>query len=147
MYARVAKLVDALDLGSSSREGVGVQVPPLVPKKECAVLESTRSASFLTFELEEHPVISHALISVNASAAKKLYDQTAHFLQSSVRVTGFSKGNVPLEYVKKNFSDTISTHLYEFLLKYCVTNFLHRTMRERKIIIVGNPYLHSIKKK
>ena len=31
--ARVAKLVDALDLGSSAREGVGVRVPSLAPKK------------------------------------------------------------------------------------------------------------------
>ena len=30
--ARVAELVDALDLGSSSRKGVGVQVPSLAPK-------------------------------------------------------------------------------------------------------------------
>ena len=30
-YARVAELVDALDLGSSAWEGVWVQVPPLVP--------------------------------------------------------------------------------------------------------------------
>ncbi len=28
--ARVAELVDALDLGSSARQGLGVQVPPLV---------------------------------------------------------------------------------------------------------------------
>ena len=29
--ARVAELVDALDLGSSSRKGVGVRVPSLAP--------------------------------------------------------------------------------------------------------------------
>ena len=31
LSARVAELVDALDLGSSSRKGVGVQVPSLAP--------------------------------------------------------------------------------------------------------------------
>ena len=30
-YAKVAKLVYALDLGSSAREGVGVRVPPFAP--------------------------------------------------------------------------------------------------------------------
>ena len=31
-YARVAELADALDLGSSSGDGMGVQVSPLAPK-------------------------------------------------------------------------------------------------------------------
>ena len=31
IYARVAELVDALDLGSSSGDRVGVQVSPLAP--------------------------------------------------------------------------------------------------------------------
>ena len=30
-YARVAELADALDLGSSSGNGVGVQISPLAP--------------------------------------------------------------------------------------------------------------------
>jgi hypothetical protein len=30
-FADVAKLADALDLGSSARKGVGVQVPPSAP--------------------------------------------------------------------------------------------------------------------
>lgn len=32
--ARVAELVDALDLGSSSRKGMGVRVPSLAPLKK-----------------------------------------------------------------------------------------------------------------
>jgi hypothetical protein len=34
LNARVAELVDALDLGSSSREGVGVRVPSLAPNQK-----------------------------------------------------------------------------------------------------------------
>jgi hypothetical protein len=42
--ARVAELVDALDLGSSSGDGVGVQVSPLAPK----TTQADRLAVFLT---------------------------------------------------------------------------------------------------
>ena len=45
-HARVAELVDALDLGSSSRKGVGVRVPSLAPKKGVSNVSTNRSICF-----------------------------------------------------------------------------------------------------
>jgi hypothetical protein len=46
--ARVAELVDALDLGSSSGDRVGVQLSPLAPVKNQGDLLKSQFLSFLT---------------------------------------------------------------------------------------------------
>lgn len=142
--ARVAKLVDALDLGSSSLTGVGVQVPPLAPKKEKQV--NVCEAASLSLDASFNPSgIGKAVVVVPAACVEQAYRYVVCNQVGIVAPFGFHQsGVVPTEYVSTHFKPSLVAHLKEFLLKYAVLSFLYRELRAQKIVLAHEPQLARI---
>lgn len=75
---------------------------------------------------------------------QKLFDYAVRLQQPHIVTLGFPQGHVPLRYIEQEFRVTIFTFLKEFLLKFCISNFLLKEIRESKLIVIGSPMLRSI---
>ncbi len=84
-------------------------------------------------------------VSVPQILVQKIYDETIKDQQKIVSAYGFSKGCVPIEYIKKNFGPAIMEHLKEFLFNYFVLGFLYKQLRIQKIFFTGEPRLTDMK--
>ncbi len=145
--ASVAELVDALDLGSSARKGVGVRVPPLAPQKGVTMkqCEPEMVNNQLNFSFaQEKPTFAFLSIIVPTSFVNTLYKFAAYDQKNILCTIGFNKGEIPLEYIEQNFMHTLTEHVQEFLFKYFVLPFLYKEIHTRKLLIAGEPRLNSI---
>ncbi|MCL5875037.1 MAG: trigger factor family protein [Candidatus Dependentiae bacterium] len=99
----------------------------------------------LSFELHQQTA---SLWYVHIDAPQELvtfiYHEAVKSLQREVHATGFTKGAVPFEYVEKNLKSTLTSHVKDFLLSFCITSYLYNELRNRKIVIAGAPRLHAI---
>ena len=108
-------------------------------------VESTSSSHELSFELEcVRPDFCYATIIVPSLMVKILYHEAAKSQQKSTQTAGFHHGNVPLDYIKQNFTENLVEHLKELLLKYCVINHLFEQIRIHKLVVAGDPRLSSM---
>jgi len=98
----------------------------------------------ITFQ-ELRPTLHYAIVTIPQSCVKKMYTLIAKEQGEKSIATGFSKGNVPTEYVEQHFTSTIYSHLKEFLFNYFVIHFLYDQLQQRKIPIAGEPRLVDIK--
>jgi len=106
--------------------------------------ESVPFSSLVLETCEVSPTVCRCVVTVPAEVVNALYDQAAKSQQSVVQAPGFVRGTVPVDYIKQNFREHLVEHLKEFLLKFCVTNFLYQEIRARKFLIVGEPRLTSV---
>jgi len=83
-------------------------------------------------------------IVIAKSLVNTFFEETAHALQDSVQAYGFSRGNVPLEYIHRQYKNNITDHLKEFFFKYGIINFLLQEIRAQKILVAGDPRLVNI---
>lgn len=140
----MAKLVDALDLGSRARKGVWVQVPPLAPNKkgEQVVVSSDISSSGLSFALERiRPTLCKVAITVPQHVVSLVYEQSTLAQCDHIQAPGFQKGSIPISYVEHHFGATLTEHLKEFLFNYFALSFLFDQLTLHKLAIAGDPRL------
>ena len=71
------------------------------------------------------------------------YNLAAQHQQKSLAITGFEKGQVPLEYIKKNYRENLIIHTQEILFKFYAINFLYQEIREEQLIVAGDPRLEG----
>jgi FKBP-type peptidyl-prolyl cis-trans isomerase (trigger factor) len=99
----------------------------------------------------EHP-LSFKLLSINSqlciatvtiphTTVDLFYTLAAENQSKIISVAGFQKGHVPLDYIKKNYQETLNGHVQEILFKFYAINFLYKQVREQKLIIAGEPRL------
>lgn len=106
---------------------------------------STPSTHTLSFELEcIRPDFCYATVIIPSTIVQALYHEAARSQQKSTQTAGFHHGNVPIDYIKKNFTENLVEHLQELLLKYCVINFLYEQVRTHKLVVAGDPRLTNI---
>ncbi len=139
----MAELVDALDLGSSSRKGVGVRFPSLAPKKGERTMAQINQILQVNID-QQHPHVCKATVIIPESFVNVLYHQASLAHRGIVHTYGFAKGNTPLSYVEKNYRSSILVHVKEFLFKYFVIGFLYEQLSHQKIVIAGEPRLLDI---
>lgn len=140
----MAKLVDALDLGSRARKGVWVQVPPLAPNKkgEQVVVSFDISSSGLSFALEKiRPTLCKVAITVPQHVVSLVYEQATLAQCDHIQAPGFQKGSIPISYVEHHFGATLTEHLKEFLFNYFALSFLFDQLTLHKLAIAGDPRL------
>jgi FKBP-type peptidyl-prolyl cis-trans isomerase (trigger factor) len=141
----VAELVDALDLGSSSRKGVWVRVPPLAPNKKKKADVMVQEKAYLRIETNNsHPAVCRVAVVIDKEIVNKLYAQATLSQQKTIKTSGFQQGAAPLEYIKHNFNLSLTDHLKEFLFHFFVISYLHQQIREHKIFAAGEPRLTDI---
>lgn len=99
----------------------------------------------LRLDVEEiRPSLLRATIFVPASRVEAVYRYITTMQQTSAEPPGFQKGSVPLSYIEKNFKDSILDQVKVFLFNYFVISFLYTQLRERKLLVCGEPRLASI---
>ena len=114
-------------------------------QKDQHLQESHESLHQLSFSIEcIRPDFCYATITVPEKIVATFYHAAAKSQKKNTVTHGFQRGEVPIEYIKQNFTDNLIEHLKELLMKYCVINFLCKQIQKKKLVISGNPRLSSI---
>lgn len=107
--------------------------------------EIAAPAYALTFDIQyDDPGLAQATITIPHGLVDKLYQEAASLQREHIQTHGFSKGQIPIEYIIQNFKYNLGDHIKEFLFKYCVLDFLFQEIHQRKLLVVGDPRLVSI---
>lgn len=105
-------------------------------------IESSNCNKSLSLKLRS---ISHdtavATVIIPPDIVQEFYVLAAQHQQEILSIPGFEKGNVPLEYIKKNYRENLITHTQEILFKFYAINFLYQQIHEQKLIVAGEPRL------
>jgi FKBP-type peptidyl-prolyl cis-trans isomerase (trigger factor) len=109
-----------------------------------AILSSTNNFQPSFSIAFNDPSIAQATITIPQLFVDHLYQEAALLQRDHIRAQGFSKGQIPIVYIMENFKSNLSEHVKEFLLKYCVLDFLHQQIHAHKLLVVGDPRLAHI---
>lgn len=91
-----------------------------------------------------HDYSTYFTIYIPQEYVNTVYDEVSRMQQQNTIVPGFSKGNVPLQYIQENFKSTLLNHVQEFLFKFFVINYLYDALQENKISISSEPRLVDV---
>lgn len=106
---------------------------------------STNPTIGLSFGLETiSPVFAIATITIPVATVNRMYHEAANSQQQIAQVAGFNRGDIPIAYVKQKYKEILTSHLKEFFLRYCIASFLYQELRNRKMVIAGEPTLSNI---
>ena len=94
--------------------------------------------------LKKQPTFLQLRVVVPAHVVNSLYNLCAVAQSGAVQTQGFNQGTIPVDYIQQHFRSSLLSHIQEFLLKFCVGNFVYRKIREEKIMAVGEPRLIDI---
>ena len=108
------------------------------------LLEANDNALFTIEHNYEQPSLCRATITVAKDLVNRFFDETAIALGSTIHAYGFQHGQVPVEYIAKQYKNNISQHLKEFFLKFGIVNFLFQEIRAQKLLVAGEPRLIDI---
>jgi FKBP-type peptidyl-prolyl cis-trans isomerase (trigger factor) len=107
-------------------------------------ISSDNSALFSIEHNYEQPTLCRATITVAKSLVNLFYDETAFALKDNIQAYGFQQGEVPVEYISKQYKINITEHLKEFFFKFGIVNFLYQEVRAQKLLVAGDPRLLDI---
>lgn len=93
---------------------------------------------------QNSPLNYTATVVIPVETIDAMIHHAALIQQTSIQTCGFEHGQVPLEYIKTNFKESIIEHIKEFLLKHTVIPYLRQYARDHKLCIAGNPRLTNI---
>lgn len=99
------------------------------------------------FNLEHNPTkssLARITIVIPKDRINLLFDETVHTLKGSIKAYGFLNGEVPTEYISKQYKPNIIDHLKEFIFKYGIINELFQEIQARKLLVAGEPRLVDI---
>src|SRR5437870_2440301 len=135
--ARVAKLADALDLGSSGPQALGGSTPPLAPAWSVA----ERGAS-MKVEVEAIEGCKRRLaVEAPADIVQQEWERAYVRVQKQARLPGFRKGYVPRSLVKLHFADDVRREVAEHL----IPDIYRRAISEARLDPVNEPDLQEVK--
>src|ERR1700722_11632703 len=107
---------------------------------------SNTHKGFLRLELsQEGPIFYHGTVIIPSLIVDAVYKEASLSQQHYAQTYDFNKGQVPLEYISEFFKANLTTHLKEFLFKYFVIGFLFQEVRNKKLVVAGEPRLIDIK--
>ncbi len=100
----------------------------------------------LDFQYQQiRPTIGTVSIVVPKVCVNKFFRQAARDQKETLHTIGFNKGEIPIEYIEQNFMYSLIDHVQEFLFKYFVLPFLYKEVRNRKLLLAGEPRLKDIR--
>lgn len=107
-------------------------------------ITSDNGALFSIEHSYEQPTLCRATIGISKSLVNTFFNETAVTLQDNIQAHGFQQGEVPVEYIAKQYKVNITEHLKEFFFKFGIVNFLFQEMRAQKLLVAGDPRLIDI---
>ncbi len=84
-------------------------------------------------------------IHVDPELVKTFFEHAAMAQQKLLKSAGFNNKETPLSFIKQQHHFSLITHIKEFLLKFCILNYLFKTVRTEKLVLAGEPALDGIK--
>ncbi len=159
VLARVAELVDALDLGSSAF-GVGVRLPPLAPVVRFEGFQfDLGNLLFLFFlfprqeknrlkirnismqvNVEESSALGRALtVVIPEKDVKKRLDKAFRKLAGEVEIRGFRKGKAPRKVLEQRYGESVFNEVAEKI----VQDTYFDALEETKLEAVVHPDIRS----
>ena len=100
----------------------------------------------MTFEvLEKTPALISASVKVSPRLINKIYRNSLIAFSKKTKPQGLIAGSTPVSYIEKNFKNTILDQLKNFVFWYPVISFLYQELRNKKLVIAGEPRLKDIK--
>ncbi len=93
---------------------------------------------------QDDPIFCKAIVIIPAPLIHAIFAEASNSQKDYAQTQGFHKGEVPLEYITQHFKTNLTQHLKEFLFKYFVIGFLYDQIREKKLIVAGEPRLIDI---
>lgn len=128
---------------NNSNEAAVIYTEELVQSQTAPIIDPNLYA--LSFDIQyDDPGLAQATVSVPQSIVLTLYQEAAFLQKDHIQTHGFSKGQIPIEYITKNFQSNLADHIKEFLFKYCVVDFLFHEIFTRKLLVVGEPRLNAM---
>lgn len=110
-----------------------------------ALIQSLSAPTYLSHTIERHASDTITIIvRVDPHLIQKLFDQAAIAQQQSLKHNGFGNKETPLDFIRQQHYLSLITHVKEFLLKFCILNYLFKTIRSEKLVIAGDITLDSI---
>lgn len=108
-------------------------------------MDTQKTLSHLSFSLQQSNAhFGHITVTIPQNYVEKLYLQASEEQKNDSHVYGFSRGEVPLAYIEKNFQPHILEHIKEFFFKYFVINWLYNELYLHKVFFAGEPRLTTI---
>jgi FKBP-type peptidyl-prolyl cis-trans isomerase (trigger factor) len=92
----------------------------------------------------ERPHLCTITVTIPKECVNALYAYASSDQKQVLQTIGFNKGEVPLQYIGKNYSSALTEHVQEFLFRYMVLPFLYREIRHHKLAMSGEPRLADI---
>lgn len=90
------------------------------------------------------PTLGEIKITVDQKTVESLFYHAALLHQQFAQTQGFLHGQIPLEYIMQHYKEHITNHIQEFLLKFYVINYLYDEIRNKELVVVGDPQLTAI---
>jgi len=115
--------------------------PPETVSHVCLDTPATFLTHAITY-LSDHRI--RITILINPVLIHTLFNEAAHAQQKLLCPAGFENRDIPLEFIKQQHYLSLISHLKEFLLKFCVLNYLFKAVRTEKLIIGGELTLDDI---
>jgi FKBP-type peptidyl-prolyl cis-trans isomerase (trigger factor) len=107
-------------------------------------ITSDNSTLFSIEHSYEQPTLCRATIIVSKSLINSFFEETAITLKGNIQAYGFQQGDVPVEYIARQYKSNITEHLKEFFFKFGIVNFLFQEIRSQKLLVAGDPRLVDI---
>ena len=156
-HAKVAELADAPDLGSGSREAVGVQIPPFAPafaatsadfgwaaatnaKAVSSPAKGEYSNHMKTEFVDVNDTQKSLIVEIPSDIVDAEIDRVARDYGRAARIPGFRPGKVPVKHVRQRFRDQILHDVAHGLIPKAVDEAL----RERQLEPVDTPSIKDV---
>ena len=103
--------------------------------KEQLIFEIVNKESYYFYTIE---------ITVPIQIVDCIFERAAIGQAESIESAGFKKNNAPLDYIKTAYKNSLTNYTKEFLLKFCVLDFLYENLVIHKLFSANDPQLVSI---
>jgi hypothetical protein len=129
-------------LADSTGLGVADLNPPIYHTDDLSL--ECEHKNFFHFEfLYITEATGQAIITVPEDLLSNFINITLYDQQKILRPSGIDHRTITLSFIKEHYANSILEHLKEFLLKFCIIDFLYEQLQSHKIHFGGTPKLQS----
>jgi FKBP-type peptidyl-prolyl cis-trans isomerase (trigger factor) len=108
-------------------------------------IENTPAWSeFININTHDNPIMRTITISVPANIVQTIYQQALIAQQKNSQPYGLHQKVASLNYIEHTYHTHLTEQVNEFLFKFFVINILFNELRNKKIILAGDPRLTGI---
>ena len=112
--------------------------------KQPQIMPSQPGLQLMRIEAHDNPVMQNITVTVPSEVVKTVYQEALVAQQNNSQPYGLHQKVPPLNYIEHIYHSHLTEQVNEFLFKFFVINVLYNELRNKKIIIAGDPRLVDI---